>query len=245
MRNKRGFTLIELLIVIGIISFLIAMIATVFINAQGNARVKSTQKLIEKIGIALALYEGNLRTLPPDTGYDLPMGTFDTVNVEGEKEILYDSGSLWRYLGRKLEVKRASDGSVAKVVGPFTNFTESELREYDDTKYAGEKSYYVVDAWGQPIGYVGDKRRVVHSRGAYDIFSAGPDKITATNDGLDNGLPQKGNAAYDGKDSDNDGVVDNATELNEARMNGALTARKKEKIGKEMLDDVNNWDAQN
>jgi prepilin-type N-terminal cleavage/methylation domain-containing protein len=243
MRTKRGFTLIELLIVIGIIAFLIGMIATVFINAQGNARVKSTQKLIEKIGIALALYEGNLRTLPPDTGYDMPMGTFETTNATGDKEILYDSGALWRYLGRKLEVYR-SDGSVSKVVGPFTNFSEAELREYTDNKYSGEKSYYVVDAWGQPIGYVGDKRRVVHSRGSYDIFSAGPDKVTASNDGLDNGLPQKGNAAYDGKDSDNDGVIDNATELNEARMNGALTARKKERIGKEVLDDINNWDSQ-
>ncbi len=244
MQRKRGFTLIELLIVIGIIAFLIAMIATVFINAQGNARVKSTQKLIEKIGIALAVYEGTLRSLPPDTGYDLPLGTFETTNIEGEKEILYDSGSLWRYLGRKLEVYR-TDGSVSKVVGPFTNFSEAELREYDDKKYSGEKSYFVVDAWGQAIGYVGDKRRVVHSRGAYDIFSAGPDKVTATNDGLDNGLPQKGNAAYNGKDDDSDGVADNATELFEARMDGALTARKKEKIGKEMLDDVNNWDAQN
>lgn len=243
MRLKRGFTLIELLIVIGIISFLIAMIATVFVNAQGNARVKSTQKLIEKIGIALSLYEGNLRTLPPDTGYDLPMGTFETTNPSGEKEILYDSGSLWRYLGRKLEVYR-SDGSISKVVGPFTNYSESELREYDDKKYSGEKSYYVVDAWGQPIGYVGDKRRVVHSRGSYDIFSAGPDKVTASNDGHDNGLPQKANAAYDGKDSDGDGVIDNATELNEARMNGALTARKKQKIGDEVLDDINNWDSQ-
>lgn len=244
MQRNRGFTIIELLIVVGIIAFLIGMIATVFINAQGNARIKSTQKLIEKIGIALALYEGELRCLPPDTGYDMPFGTYEVTNIDGQKEILYDTGALWRYLGRKIEVYR-TDGSIAKIVGPFTNFTESELREYDDKKYSSEKSYYIVDAWGQPIGYVGDKRRVVHSRGAYDIFSAGPDKVTATNDGIDNGIPQKGNAAYDGKDSDSDGVADNATELGEARMNGALTARKKEKVGDEILDDINNWDAQN
>lgn len=242
MRNaRRGFTLIEMLIVVGIIGFLIAMIVNVFINASGGAKVKATKALIEKIGIALARYEGELRSLPPDTGYDMPFGTKTMKNPEGETEILYDTGALWRYLGRKLEVRRA-DGSVAKVVGPFTSFSESELRQYDDMVYSGERSYYVCDAWGNPISYTGSRSRVIHSRGSFDIFSAGPDGKTATNDGLDNGVPQTSNSAYDGKDSDGDGEIDNAPELGEAQMNGNLTARKREKVGNEILDDINNWD---
>lgn len=241
MRNlRRGFTLIEMLIVIGIISFLIAMIVTVFINASGGAKVKATKALIEKIGIALARYEGELRSLPPDTGYGMPFGTYETVNSDGEKEIIYDSCSIWRYLGQKLEVRRESDGSVAKVVGPFTSFSESELRPYEDVKFP-ERSYYVCDAWGNPISYIGSRKRVIHARGAFDIFSAGPDGKTATNDGLDNGIPQTSNNAFDGKDSDGDGEIDNASELGEAQMNGNLTARKREKIGDEILDDINNW----
>lgn len=240
-RTQRGFTLIELLIVVGIIGFLVAMIVTVFINASGNARVKATKALIEKIGIALARYEGELRSLPPDTGYDMPFGYKEIKNPEGEVEILFDTGSLWRYLGRKIEVRR-QDGSVFKVVGPFTNFSESELREYVDPKYSGERSYYVCDAWGNPIGYIGEKKRVVHMRGSYDLFSAGPDGKTAVNDGFDNGIPQKSNDAYNGKDDDGDGEFDNATELGEAHLNGSLTARKREKVGQEILDDINNWD---
>ena len=37
-------------------------------------------------------------------------------------------------------------------------------------------SFYVVDPWGTAIGYVGDARRVIHNRGRFDIFSAGPDR---------------------------------------------------------------------
>jgi type II secretory pathway pseudopilin PulG len=229
-----------MLIVVGIIGFLIAMIVNVFINASGGAKVKATKALIGKIGIALARYEGELRSLPPDTGYDMPFGTKDMRNADGEREILYDTCALWRYLGCKLEVRR-QDGSVAKVVGPFTSFSEAELRPYEDVKYS-ERSYYVCDAWGNPISYIGSRKRVIHARGSFDIFSAGPDGKTATNDGLDNGIAQKSNDAFDGKDSDGDGEIDNASELGEAQMNGNLTARKREKVGDEILDDINNWD---
>jgi len=91
---------------------------------------------------------------------------------------------------------------------------------------------------GTPIGYVGDTRRVVHNSGSFDLFSAGPDRLT----GLSASISPV-NLAYDGVDNNGDGIVDNADELGAARMNGAMTfACNEARSANAHLDDVNNWD---
>ena len=49
-RNGKGFTILELLTVIGIILFLMAFLAGVFLRYTKQAKVKATQKLLERIG---------------------------------------------------------------------------------------------------------------------------------------------------------------------------------------------------
>jgi prepilin-type N-terminal cleavage/methylation domain-containing protein len=233
--RQRGFTVVELLTVIAIMTFLLSVIVVVSINQGKTGRIRATQKLIERLGIALAQYKAEMHALPPDTGYGMPITT-----LRAGDEVIYDSGSLWRYLGQEVVQKR-EDGSVVRTFGPYTKFLAGELVEYDDGVYG--KSYYVVDSWNTPIGYVGDPRRVIHNRGDFDLYSAGPNRKTAGDDGLNNDegadpdLPEQNNAYQAG----GRGTV---REMGEAALNGTSTSTKKNKVKGEVLDDINNWDPQ-
>ena len=196
-------------------------------------RIKATQQLINSLGIALARYQAEFRSLPPDTGYGLPLSTRKVGDV-----VVYDSGALWRYLGMPL-VQRPQDGTTIKTLGPYLTLGRTppgniQLLPYDDPIYG--KSYYLVDSWGKPIGYVGSPKRVIHNRGFCDLFSAGPDGVTAINNGIAiPGVPDK-NTAYD-----DDGDV---SEMGKAILNGALTQARTDPQPGEVLDDINNWDPQ-
>jgi hypothetical protein len=94
---------------------------------------------------------------------------------------------------------------------------------------------------------VGDRRRVVHNHGKWDVFSAGPDGVTAcNNDERDGDQPVQDpggeqdpvsdtvgdNLAYDGEDDDSKPPADDADEFGpEAILNGDIG------------DDINNWSA--
>jgi prepilin-type N-terminal cleavage/methylation domain-containing protein len=170
--RRRGFTLLEILTVIAILGAMLAMLGVTMLGQVKTARTKATTLLVQRIETALARYEADFRCRPPDTGYGLPLGT-----VKNGDAVVQDSGSLWRYLAQPLEL-RGSGGAVLRVVGPYEHFSESELLAYDDPVYG--KSCCVADAWGRPVGYVGDRQRVVHNRGGADIYSMGPDGKTAS-----------------------------------------------------------------
>lgn len=202
MRMRRGFTVLEMLVVIAIIAFMIAMLGVMLWNARIKAQRDSTTALIQNISISLTTYEGIFNSLPPDTGYGLPIG--------GNTN--YDAGSLYRYLSLS-----AKTGNQLPLNVPAEN-----LRDYNDPLYGPSKM--IVDAWGHPIGYIGDRKRLIHNRDGVDIFSAGPDKKTASDDGIDNGkFFGVSNTAYDGAGPDDAG------ELGESALNGTLA------------DDLNNW----
>jgi type II secretory pathway pseudopilin PulG len=238
-KRGKGFTVIELLTVIGIILFLMAFLTGVFLRYQSTAKVTATKKLIERVGIALERYYADFRAYPPDTGYGQTKECKEG-NVNGRNEVLYDVGALWRYLGTE-QVKKRTDGSVEKIVGPYEKFHNEELVEYTETnaKYSGQKNYYVVDNWRTPLGYVGDPRRVIHCRGGVDIFSAGPDKKT----GIDFGTAGSDNA-YNTADDNSDKVFNNAPELGDSAENGTYTQARKTNPKNNPLDDLNNWDPQ-
>jgi hypothetical protein len=83
----------------------------------------------------------------------------------------------------------------------------------------------------------------MHNRDSFDIFSCGPDRKTASNDGIDNdgdgAIDSPSNHAYDGTGSGT------SLELGEAALNGCLTGFRKNPKAGEVLDDINNWDPQN
>ena len=229
-KGARAFTLIELMTVVCIIVFLTAMMSGVLLRTTQASKVKAARALIQKIGVALTRYQADFRALPPDSGFGLPVTGGIVKGVA-----LYDAASLWRYLARELT------DTNNKTYGPYAQFSERELAPITDA--SGAKAFVVIDPWGTPIGYIGDPRRVLHNRDTFDLFSAGPDRKTACNDGIDNdgdgaadGPP---NSAYDGSGNDD------ATELGEAALNGSLSAFRRDAKPGEVLDDVNNWDPQN
>jgi len=237
-RSGRGFTLLELLTVISIILFMIAFLVGVFLRFGNTNKIRASQKLIERIGIGLSRYYADLRVYPPDTGYGLPKKTVTgAINMAGDIGVIYDSGSLWRYLGQEIKVYH-SDGTYWKTLGPYIQFKADEMAEYSDPTYA-YKSYYIVDAWYVPIGYVADPRRVIHNRGDFDLYSAGPDKMTASDDS-----GAIANSAYDGSGRDD------ASEMGSTAENGTYTGTRQNWVPPNgpnkppYLDDLNNWDPQ-
>jgi hypothetical protein len=189
-----------------------------------NQKVVAARELLQRVNAALIRYQADHHQLPPDTGFGFPCG--DAARGAG---IRYDSGALWRFLAQP-------SGSA----GPYIKFSEAELVAYNDPVHG--PSFCVVDPWGTPLGFVGDDRRVVHNRGGFDLFSAGPDGKTGQ-DLLASSLPTEINLAYDGVDNDGDGVPDNSGELGPARLNGCMTVANAKVPGSNFaLDDINNWD---
>ena len=206
------------------------MVALAWASTPHYRNVTAANNLLRRLESALAQYQSDFHQLPPDTGFGLPVADAD----RGAGRT-YDAGSLWRYLGQELQVN-------GKSYGPYMRFRHAELTAYADPVHG--KSYYVADPWGTAIGYIGDPRRVIHNTGSFDLFSAGPDRKTGQDLTQSAALAANAlNVAYDGKDNDGDGVIDNAGELGGARLNGCLTmACNDSQVSKDELDDLNNWD---
>lgn len=212
--RAQGFTVLEVLVVIAIIMFLLGMTVSIARSVREQARIHATRALMQQISMALEQYEAEFKTLPPDTGYGLPRNG-------GNAGVTYDPGSLWRYLSRQV-----TDTATGKCGQIILTLSAEQVIQYTDPVRG--PSYYVVDAWGKPIGFTAERRRVCFNFGGYDLFSTGPDGKTAIDDGIDNGkFFGVSNTAYDGAGADD------AYELGEAALNGTLA------------DDLNNWSSRN
>ncbi|MEI6235723.1 MAG: prepilin-type N-terminal cleavage/methylation domain-containing protein [Planctomycetota bacterium] len=239
-RRPTGFSMIELLVVLFLIAFMIAFMTKVFIDQTRGAKIKAARILIHKLDIALHEYYSDHGEYPPDTGYGL-----DPAKGKSGSVTLYDTGSLYRYLGRPLTILT---GPKKGTYGPYIqHFDSKELKSFDGGPET-DNNYMVVDPWFTPIGYIGSRARVLHNRDGVDLFSAGPDRKTASDkDSGEHGIPSAlnhDNNAYDGNPANA-----NAVGLGKAAFNGALTQYKKDKNitasnkkDNEVLDDVNNWD---
>lgn len=77
-RRHRGFTLIELLVVIAIIAVLIALLLPAVQQAREAARRAKCLANFKQIGLAMANYESNFRTLPFGEGPGNPLDSITT-----------------------------------------------------------------------------------------------------------------------------------------------------------------------
>jgi len=63
-----GFTLIEIITVIVIIGIISSLIVVVWSKVRLNAKIKATRAALEVLSSAVALYEEDWRTYPPEVG---------------------------------------------------------------------------------------------------------------------------------------------------------------------------------
>jgi len=207
--RRRGLTLIEMLVVMVILAILAASVGVVLVPMAGRGRVEKARSQIRLLEDALSGYRAAFGSYPPDTGYGLDMESSPGT---------YDAGSLWRYL-----LLRVKDPATGEFRGPFlAEWPSEDKTEYADA-HAG-KSFFLTDPWGRPYAFVGERKRVVHNPGSFDLFSCGPNGETASDE-----AQAEPNLAYDGADNDGDGVVDDSGELGAAAANGTDE------------DDISNW----
>ena len=69
--NRGGFTVIELLVVVGIITFLLAMIGVIAIRARQKARTSRTKALLKRVQVALDAYRAVQRVYPAGFASDI------------------------------------------------------------------------------------------------------------------------------------------------------------------------------
>ena len=237
-RISRGFTLIEILVVLSIIILLASMLFVAFPGMKNPARRTLAIARINEIEMSLKRYHGTMQTFPTDTGFGLDK-TAMTATPRN-----YDAGSLVLNLATDVIVDKFPSGAprVPVKIMRFGTFDEREisLKTYNDPERG--PNHYMVDPWGNPLGYIGSRERVIHNRdGGVDLFSCGPDGKTAwdKNGGCsDNyGYGRGDNFAYDGIGKDD------AYELGDAALNGTFTKTNQTVLThQEKLDDITNWD---
>jgi type II secretory pathway pseudopilin PulG len=255
-RSQRaaGFSMIELLTVIFLIAFMLSFLTYAMLNYMKVSKVKAARAQLQRLSLALTGYYSDMHVYPPDSGYGLP-----TAGGTVGGQTLYDAGGLYRYLGRSVHwLKTTPTGTVDMgTFGPYMKFETWELKPLTDSPLGD--SFQIIDPWGSAVGYIGDPARKIHNRDGVDLFSAGPDKKTASDDpAMLKGFPPNAmngdNVAYTGQDANGDGIPGNAPELGHAILNGCLTqflnaAYKKTGAAKAAdntpLDDINNWDPEN
>lgn len=241
-----------------IIAIIASYIAVVMLRAGGDPRTKKAIADIGKLSIALDKYRLRFREYPPDTGYGLRMdGSRPRYlkRVRGVNVLVatYDPGGLWRYL-----LKEVRDPRTGEMVGPFLeDWNPGQLKRYDDDyDPPGAESYYLSDPWGNPYGFVGTRKRIVHNPATFDLFSAGRDGVTACNNDKDDNLvgEKKGdgltdcsddpqsrlpydNRAYNANPGDNTEIDDDENDIaNDSAEFGPEGTRNGD-IG----DDISNW----
>lgn len=201
--NAPGFTLIELLVVIAILGTLAALITPMLGVANRSALVSSTQQEIQRLTLAIELFQGDRGDFPPTSMADeYGIGSNDLDS--GNESLVAHLASLatgTSYFDFKEEYLQNLDGD---------RLANSELEDRMRWVFGDDQLREYVDPWGNPYVYfhnrdyripftvtssegkstqakasISEKTAAYHSPTAFQIWSLGPDGTNQNGGGDD------------------------------------------------------------
>jgi type II secretory pathway pseudopilin PulG len=233
-------------VVIAIILILVGMLVPTISGIRGRARKQTAATKLKGLSIALERHFLDRGFYPPDTGRFTGFPDYDSMQLANDLCQDADSPSddpysLYRYLCGP-EGRGVYDDTTGRTYGPYIQFEENELRDVSTVEDPCRK--IALDPWGKPwvyeenvsIGKLTDAKRLsdfpdwrAHNRDRFDIYSVGPDGV------LDSGAQ----GMHNGRDDDNDNLVD---EADEAKCDGRDNdGDGNTDDGSEVGDDITNW----
>ena len=158
-RPHRGFTLTELLMVIGIITFLVAIMGTVLGKLRERTRVSQVRTLIEKVNSGIDQYHLIFRAYPPATA---PGG------LTGDQALYYYLMTTFNPIPNAANGEKWADMYCAQCLS---------VQPTEVMTTAGKGDF--MDAWKQPLIYTTTTQ--TDSSGVITVipkvYSKGPNKI--------------------------------------------------------------------
>jgi len=206
--TARGFTLIELLVVVGILAILLGVLVPTLHAVFQDVKVAQTQKLIGGLSAALDSYKQMYNTYPPDRHPRLDKSSECLVYYLSGASVVYVPGMSpdtypWQNSLYRDEAGGGARGRrTATVFYPFSD--ASRLADRDPVGSVYDQAPELFDPWGKRVLYncgndinydaappapvnpsnqFGAPR---HRVGAFDLFSAGPDRLYGTPDDVTN-----------------------------------------------------------
>jgi len=188
--SRRAFTLVEMLTVIAIIGVLAGLIIPAVISAIRNAKITRCKSEIANLKTGIDMYYSDWGYYPPDSMEPNPT----TMTLSDLTHPSTPAECLIFFLGTRF-TPSSTNGKVSdnvdltgpeygnreaygnKTRGPYTEFRGEQLAIFRPGNWPA-----FVDPWGQPYlynapgGLYGNPK---HNTASYDIFSVGPNGLTA------------------------------------------------------------------
>ncbi len=172
VNSRKSFTLIEIITVLAIIMILASMVLVVSKGALTRAKKSKAEAMIASLSVAVSMFYNDCGNYPDTqvfSAYPEPVYANIIQANETLRYCLYESAVAAFYSGWK---------------GPYIEVKSSDLLNIGAGAYEE-----IIDPWKKPYAFCSKRNTpiaVLHNKGTFDIYSAGPDGIYGNADDINN-----------------------------------------------------------